>query len=229
MHSKIFKLKNQTLRLLPEKALYWQEQKLLLLADVHLGKAGHFRKAGIPVSSDIHWADLYRLTLLMKRWKPERVIFLGDLFHSDKNQEWEIFREWLLEWPQTEFILVKGNHEFLPDADYSAAHLQIVSQLEMQPFLFVHQPPPEADEAGRYALSGHIHPGVKLWGAGRQSLRLPCFYFHRHYAILPAFGHFTGLALVKPIEAQAIFAIADEEVIDLSRKASEKESSIRDL
>jgi hypothetical protein len=40
---------DQTLLLLPQKAIFWQQEGILLIADVHLGKINHFRKAGIAV------------------------------------------------------------------------------------------------------------------------------------------------------------------------------------
>ena len=67
------------------------------------------------------------------------------------------------------------------------------SRIALAPFLACHVPvsPPTG-----YALCGHIHPGVRLSGSGGQSERLPCFVLGRRRAILPAFGGFTGLALV---------------------------------
>ena len=48
-----FNLLEQDLLLLPEKAIYWKQQKALIAADVHLGKVGHFRKAGIAVPQQL--------------------------------------------------------------------------------------------------------------------------------------------------------------------------------
>ena len=49
-----------------------------------------------------------------------------------------------------------------------------------------------------YFFSGHIHPGIRIDGAGRQSLYFPCFYFGKKYAVLPAFSRFTGAAVIYP-------------------------------
>lgn len=40
---------SERVQLLPEKALYLIQHKILLLADLHFGKVNHFRKAGIAV------------------------------------------------------------------------------------------------------------------------------------------------------------------------------------
>ena len=56
-----------------------------------MGKAGHFRKNGIPITKKVHIADLQILHDLLIEHKPEEVILLGDLFHSSHNNEWQDF------------------------------------------------------------------------------------------------------------------------------------------
>jgi metallophosphoesterase superfamily enzyme len=69
-----------------------------------------------------------------------------------------------------------------------------------------------------YVLSGHIHPGVWLHGAGRQFERFPCFWFSAQTAVLPAFGEFTGLAGVDVREGDRVWVVAGNEVIDVSAR-----------
>ena len=86
-----FRWQEEELLLHPLKALYWPFRKLLLLADLHLGKTFHFRREGFAVparAGDLNWEKLIALLLDLQ---PERVIFLGDLFHSSYNPEWEEF------------------------------------------------------------------------------------------------------------------------------------------
>ena len=80
-----YNLLGQDLSLLPQRAIYWQQEKALIAADVHLGKVGHFRKAGIAVPRDMEQTDLGELSDLVFEHKPQRnaSFFLGDLFHSD--------------------------------------------------------------------------------------------------------------------------------------------------
>jgi metallophosphoesterase superfamily enzyme len=110
------------------------------------------------------------------------------------------------------FELVRGNHDILSEHQYHRHGLRLHSQLTIGNLLLTHE------ELGRvpstlYNLSGHVHPGVRLRGKGRQSLVLPCFYFGRRKGLLPAFGSFTGLATVRPREGETIFAIVGEEKI----------------
>ncbi|MEO6166129.1 MAG: phosphoesterase, partial [Chitinophagales bacterium] len=63
----------EELYLLPEKAIFWMRKKSLFIADLHLGKSGHFRKAGIPVSSLVHHADLNKLSAIITQWPVETI------------------------------------------------------------------------------------------------------------------------------------------------------------
>ncbi|HEY4198814.1 MAG TPA: hypothetical protein VGM63_24910, partial [Mucilaginibacter sp.] len=76
-----FNFLDQDLVLLPQKAIYWKQQKVLIAADVHMGKVGHFRKAGIAVPRNMEQSDLATLSDLIFEHQPEKLIFLGDLFH----------------------------------------------------------------------------------------------------------------------------------------------------
>lgn len=206
------KIFNQTLILLPEKALFWKEKRLLIIADLHLGKAGHFRKSGIPVSDLIHSKDILQLDKLIQKLDPMEVIFLGDLFHSDHNQGWEVFKRWLKSKAPLSFKLVLGNHDVLMQSDYHISNLFVSDKLEIDPFCLTHIP----EETDLYNLAGHIHPAIKLRGKARQSLRLPCYYFGENNAILPAFGHFTGTAKIQIKKADTVFAIADQKVVKIN-------------
>lgn len=208
------KLKGEILHLLPERAIWWPARKTLLLGDLHLGKSGHFRANGIAIPNQVNASTLSRFEAVVRKFCPQRIYFLGDLFHSTYNKEWKAFEE-VLKGCETENYLIKGNHDILPKEKYREAGLQVVDErIELGPFLLSHEPPVGVQE-GTYALSAHIHPGVRLVGLGRQKLRLPCFYFEEKKGILPAFGSFTGLFMVNPEEAKAIFAVVDKEVIQV--------------
>ncbi|WP_224994572.1 ligase-associated DNA damage response endonuclease PdeM [Cesiribacter sp. SM1] len=213
----IHTIAGQELLLLPEKAIFWTQKKILLLADLHLGKAAHFRKAGIPISGKIHEHDLHTLDNLLNQWQPLQVIFLGDLFHSSFNQEWNRLEAWMEEKKNILFTLIRGNHDVLPRQLYAGSCLQVVDEkMEISPFLLTHHPPEEANSnTSLYTLCGHVHPAIQLSGQGRQQLSLPCFYFGLHYGILPAFGKFTGFYKIKPKAGEQVYGVLPERVIPL--------------
>lgn len=197
--------------LLPEKAVWIPDKKALLLSDLHLGKVDHFRKNGLAVPHAAGKSDLDLLSLLIARYDVQHCFLLGDLFHSEYNAEWERFAAWA-SGQDAVLYLVEGNHDILSKEQYSACGLKIFSHLELDNILLSHEPLDEIP-SGFFNIAGHIHPGIRLFGKGRQSLRLPCFFKQPQLLILPAFGSFTGLYVVSPKEKDEVFAIAGGRVV----------------
>jgi DNA ligase-associated metallophosphoesterase len=212
-----FKLLDQNLLLLPQKAIYWQQEKALIIADVHLGKVGHFRKAGIAVPRDMEQDDLAVLSDLIYEHRPEKIFFLGDLFHSDMNADWEWFALWRRHFPELRILLIRGNHDIIHDRHYLELNISLHDELAVGPFLMLHHPLEEAvlQQTAAYVFCGHIHPGVNLVGRGRQSITLPCFAFSTRQVILPSFGKFTGRVAIRSSQNDRIFAILKDKVIAL--------------
>ena len=209
-------LKGVAWQLLPEKAVFWKSKEMLILGDLHLGKAGHFRKSGIPAPGRINTKNLERLTHLIDHFVPKTVLILGDLFHSSANREWFEFEEWLHRYNDTDFILITGNHDQLHHSFYEAANFKLHSELKISPFLFVHDvDSAQKKERDLIVVGGHIHPAVKLTGKGRQSLRFPAFIISDERVVLPAFGEFTGLHTVQLTETEKAYAVVEEDVIPI--------------
>lgn len=206
----------QTLTLHPHRAIFWHETSTLLIADLHLGKGEHFRRNGLAVPGGVQTDNFGRLQELLEEFEPARVLFLGDLFHSNLNDTVETFLLFLSTHPEVSFELVLGNHDILPAALYANSPL-VVHQppYEEAPFSFTHYPL-EKPHPDLYNFYGHIHPGVALSGAGKEYLKLPCFHFAQRQAVLPAFGAFTGLAIVKPAASDRVFVIAEGEVLNVN-------------
>lgn len=205
----LIRLMDEKLQLLAEGVIYMPERSLLLFADVHLGKDSHFRKHGIPLPGNISAHDISTMQLLIETVNPKEVIILGDLFHSEYNEAWRLFCKLIEETKPIRYTLVKGNHDILDEEKY--VMLEVVDKYEIGRILCTHEPL-DVTISGKYNLCGHIHPGVRLRGKGKQSLRLPCFYFGKCTGILPPFGTFTGLHTIKPVEEDKVFVIADGEV-----------------
>lgn len=215
-HSQCFLLADQHLWLHPLRAIYWQEAQALLLADLHLGKAIHFRRAGIATPSAVEDTNFDHLISLLLTFQPKRVLLLGDLFHSDYNTVWEDWQALLQQFQHLSFELIPGNHDILPTEVYENSKLIMRPKTYDQgPFRLTHEPLAKVPN-DYYNLAGHLHPGVLLHGSGKQHLRLPCFHFAPQQGILPAFGAFTGLAIMPVTKDDQIFGIAEEEVIKLS-------------
>lgn len=198
--------------LLPQKAIYRPASKQLILSDVHLGKAGHFRKQGIAMPVQSHLKDIDKLHFLIDKWKPVSVLILGDLFHSNYNKEWLWFKSLLLQYMQIQFVLVQGNHDVLDNIHYMAPNLLKAEFLVEENFIFSHHPLKQKDKIN---FCGHIHPGIQLFGEAKQSVKLPCFYFNNYQFILPAFGELTGLYLMEREENAFYYLILKDKVVKL--------------
>lgn len=211
----VFPFLNQTLLLLCQKAIYWKEEKALIAADVHLGKGGHFRKAGIAVPRELAQDDLAVLSDLIHAHQPQKLIFLGDLFHSDMNSDWDWFALWRQQFPKLQIMLIRGNHDVIHDKHYIGLNVELHESLLVSPFLMLHHPlvAEKLETAKGYVLCGHIHPGVSLRGKGRQSLMLPCFAFGDRQAVLPSFGKFTGKVSMQHADSDKIFGVLKNKVI----------------
>lgn len=219
IHPIKFFFRDQTLWLSPGRCIFWEEENALILSDLHFGKSGHFRKSGIGIPQNIYKEDLHRLFSQIQFFKASKLIIAGDMFHSHANKEIEFFLKWRLDLPNLEIILIRGNHDILAKKWYEMANIQLVEQkFRMKDFCFTHDIADiceEVAEENLFTFSGHIHPGIRISGAGRQSLRLPCFYFGKEFAVLPAFSLFTGLAKISPKKGDHVFALIENTVVKL--------------
>lgn len=209
-----FSLVGNDLVLLSEKAVFQPHNRILIIADLHLGKIEHFRASGIAIPGNASLHTLMKLKNLIDQHKPTKVLFLGDLFHSVMNQSFLDFKVFLQYYTDIAFILISGNHDILSPAAYKELGLSVVDDYMIDNLWLTHEPQ-EVIKPGIYNLAGHIHPGIRLKGMGKQSMTLPCFYFGQYYGILPAFGYFTGKANIKFDKDSTIFAIADDKIIHI--------------
>lgn len=211
MTTQILTIAQQRLELHPSGVIFWQDEEVLLISDVHLGKVSHFRKYGAAVPQKAIQKNFEVLQQTLLHFQPKTVCFLGDLFHSSLNREWQLFEQWV-EKANVKIILIAGNHDIISPLKYEALGITLVPELIWGPFLFTHYP---EEREGFFNFSGHIHPAVKLKGYGRQSLRLPCFFKNSHQLILPAFGAFTGSHVMEKKKEDEVYAIADSTVIKI--------------
>jgi len=213
-------IENEELVLLPERAIWWKKKEALLVSDIHLGKSGHFRKAGIAVPAALQQEDLSTLSDLVRQYKPLHLYILGDFFHSVLNEDWYWFPLWRKQFPELQISLIKGNHDILNDSLLTDAGVILIKGfLDIYPFRLIHIPPVQAAKTLAdpwYYLSGHIHPAVRMKGRGRQSLTIPCFYFSDRQGILPAFGRFTGTSAIAVTESDQVYPVHSGRVICLA-------------
>ena len=176
----------------PAGALYWPEQGLLAVADLHLEKGSSFAARGVLLPPYDTAATLSRLTRLIARYAPRLVVALGDSFH-DRDGPARIAdtdratlralqrgREW---------IWIAGNHDPEPAPDIGGSFCEV---LACDPIVFRHAPE-VSDVDGEYdgEIAGHLHPVARVAQRGRTTSRR-CFAGDGRRLVMPAFGAYTG-------------------------------------
>lgn len=203
-----------SLRLLPEGALWIENEKLLVVADVHLGKSAAFRARGLPVPEGDTARDCKRMLDLAQKCQAEQLVIAGDLFHAASGIGPDLvttLHQFLtdLAIPLT---LVVGNHDAkirsLPAGLAGAPHLDLGESLRI-----IHDP--AHAEGERLHISGHWHPVVRIADGRRTSLRLPCFVYRNHTLVLPAFGSFTGGAILSPTPDDRVFVAMRDQIVEI--------------
>ena len=202
-------------------AAFLSEERTLLIADAHFGKAVSFRKLGVPVPQGTTTETLDKLSTAIADTRAERVVFLGDFLHSARSHAAPTLAA-LARWREAHaalaLTLVRGNHDDRAGDPPASLRIDVVDEpLALGPFALCHHPRPQAD---RYVLAGHWHPCISVAGRAFERLRLPCFWFgddtgqlpQQAVGILPAFGSFTGMHRIEPRAGDRIFPIADQAV-----------------
>lgn len=189
------------------------EDRTLVVADIHLGRASSFHVQGLPLPLHDITSDLERLHQLCQVHQAKRLLINGDLFHHPAGLSADLERlveNWItrLEIPVD---LILGNHEEkLPRLPPS---LRAVPSLERAGFLVLHDP--LQTPQGRPTLAAHWHPVAKIKDGKRTTLRVPCFLLRGKMLVLPAFGTFTGGAVIAPLPEDRLFIGWENNVMEV--------------
>jgi hypothetical protein len=175
--------------LLPGGAVYWPAERLLAVADLHLGKAERrARRWGAMLPPYDTAETLARLDAVLSATAPAVVVCLGDSFDDDRAADalTENERLWIARMQAgRRWVWVAGNHDPGP-LDLGGTH---VAEHRATPLVFRHIARPGDGERGE--VSGHYHPKVRLPVGGAGGAR-PAFLLDGRRLILPAFGAYTG-------------------------------------
>ncbi len=182
-------LAGEHLLLDPAGAAFWPERRVLLLADLHFEKGTAFASRGQPVPPWDTRTTLDLLAVLVRRWRPMRVIALGDSFHDDAGPSRLAAADrmrLLALAAAVPFVWVRGNHDPAPPDGLPG---QSCEAWEEGALVFRHEavgPPGAAGE-----VSGHFHPKASVAVRGTMVTR-PCFVTDGRRLLLPALGAYAG-------------------------------------
>jgi hypothetical protein len=172
----------------PAGALYWADEKLLVVADLHLEKGSAFAKRGVLLPPYDTATTLARLAGVIERYAPRLVIALGDSFHDGDGplrmsprdrvslKALQRGRDWL--W-------IAGNHDPDLPGDIGGGFAQ---SLALGPLTLRHEP---SDSEGDGEVAGHLHPVARIARRGRAVSRR-CFAADGRRLLMPAFGAYAG-------------------------------------
>jgi len=182
-------------------ALFWPDEKLLVVADLHLEKGSAFAVRGVLLPPYDTASTLARLARLVERYSPAFVIALGDSFHDgggparmdDANRSpltaLQHGRDWL--W-------ITGNHDPEPASGIGG---RFAATLSFGPLMFRHEPSPGACDG---EIAGHLHPLARVARRGR-AVRRRCFASDGQRLVMPAFGAYAGGLNVRDRAIAALF------------------------
>ncbi len=211
----IFELGPHQLHISADRTIYWPAERALLLADLHLGKATHFRKHGVYVPGDVIQKELLRIETAILHHQPLAIYILGDLFHASYNAEWPLFVELMHQYAHLRWVLLKGNHDVLGRGTYEEAGFEVVDdRLMVHNVVLAHKPEAVAElSEDEFAIVGHIHPGYTLGAKGLPGkVRMPCCWLSGRRLVLPAWGSFTGLDIVQAKAGDHLFLLTENAV-----------------
>lgn len=201
------------IELLAERAVWLPDSETLLVADVHLGKAQSFRRAGVPVPAGTTAAMFTRLDRLIEQRAPRELIVLGDLLHGPLSQQGpaiDALAHWRARHAVVAVRMVRGNHDASSGDPPPACGVEVLdAPFAHAGLALCHEPDHPAE---RFKVAGHLHPVLRIRGR-IDRLRVPCFWRREDALILPAFGEFTGGWPVSAKAGEQVFAIAGSEVL----------------
>jgi DNA ligase-associated metallophosphoesterase len=190
-------------------ACFLPDFETLIISDFHVGKIQHFRKHGIAIPIAAARANISKLEWVIAKYQPKKLLFLGDLFHSELNSEIHLLQQLRAVYPQLEMLLVPGNHDVYSLTTQSSLFTITPINHVIGGMCFQHHPP--EGPVAVPTIHGHWHPAIGLRAKGKQRIRLACFAFSDFTAVMPAFGLFTGKAdLPEEMSWKHVFALSKE-------------------
>lgn len=169
-------------------ALFQPDAGALIVADLHLEKGSHFARRGQFLPPYDTRATLEKLARVIRRFRPRRVVCLGDSFHdaeagdriaaADRDALRRLVRAQRWTW-------ILGNHDPAIPEDFGG---ECAAKVEIETLVFRHEPGP-APALGE--ICGHLHPKASVSTRGRR-VTAACFVSDGNRLVMPAFGAYAG-------------------------------------
>jgi len=189
-NSSVFHWGNSSLEMLTTRALLLPKTKELLICDIHLGKGEYFQQNGIPLTNNSDEQNLLRIKNIVEEHIPNKLIILGDLFHSKYSISESLKNkvEFLAATLNIKIELIVGNH----DVGCKVKNITFLDFKRSDNFIFSHEPIGKFED-NILNICGHYHPKIYLKNT-KDRLSFRCFALDEKENVLylPAFGDLTG-------------------------------------
>jgi uncharacterized protein len=185
----------------PAGAIYWPDEKLLIVADLHLEKGSAFAARGVLLPPYDTATTLQHLAILVERYAPRLVVALGDSFHDGggPSRMAEVSRAALAALQRgRDWLWIAGNHDPEPAHDIGG---RFAGVLALGALTFRHEPSPRPCDG---EICGHLHPLARVARRGRAVSRR-CFAADGQRLIMPALGAYAGGLNVRDRAFAAVF------------------------
>ena len=182
-------------------ALIWEEQRLLVVSDLHLEKGSSFASRGVLLPPYDTVATLSRLGAVIARHDPRMVIALGDSFHDREAHErlTRSNRDTLAALQaRRDWIWISGNHDPALPSDLGG---MVATEVAIGPIHFRHEPTGAFGE-----IAGHLHPKARIATRGR-AMERRCLATDGERAVMPAFGAYAGGLSIRDAAFGKIFSL----------------------
>jgi uncharacterized protein len=191
-------------------AVWFADERLLVIADLHWGYAASHRARGnlLPWWGDDEIES--RLQLLVADYSPAEMIWLGDVVHA---AEGAARAESYIRKSDVPVTLIAGNH----DRRWRAAGAR--SALRGKHF-FHHGDVAVAVPAGCLEIIGHHHPAVSWWDGAGSNLKLPALVLSPRRLVLPAFSPWAAGTPWTVSPDETIWAVAPTRIFPIPRASA---------
>lgn len=202
--------------LLADRAMFWPRRSTLIVADTHFGKDSLFQQRGIPVPSEITGNDLARLARVLGMTQAKRLLILGDFFHGKESNDDQMtthLRAWREAVKDVEITLVRGNHDKHAGDPCASLGFDCLNSLTVDDVKFRHAPDDESKADGPAIVCGHIHPATTLVDFDGAVVKVAAFVADERQLVVPAFGRFTGTAVMEKIPGRRFMIASHGRVV----------------
>ena len=183
------------LEMFPSRSLFIHKTKELLISDIHLGKGEYFQQNGIPLTNKEDKSNFDRIYTLIDKFNPNKLIILGDLFHSKFALSSKLKNkiEELTNYYKNKIIFIEGNH----DRGCLIKNIIYLKKMKSLNLIYSHEPI-NISQKNILNICGHYHPKFLIKDF-KDKISLRCFALdkYKNTLYLPAFGDLTGGHLCK--------------------------------